>query len=410
MRILVITLLYAPDGGPSATLYQTLCEGLARRGHAVTMIAAVPHYPSGRVPPDFRGRWITRTVENSVTVIRVRLPSLNMARFSRRLIQFFVYQIGAAVAGWRGRYDAAILGNPALEIYLPALVHVGLRRIPALYSIHDVYPDVGVALGIFRNRLVRGMVGALEKHLYHLSKGIRLTSESFAPPLLRAGIPQVKMSLIYDWVDTEALQPRPRQNDFSAEHGLNDSFVALYAGNIGLSQRLETILAAAVLLPAVQFVFVGEGTGRDSLQRAAAGLPNVRILPFQPRERLPEVLATADVHLISLKAGLESGSLPSKTYSAFASGRPLLAIMAAGAAWGVIERAGAGVRCDPDDAPCLAAQLEALRADPLRRADMGRAGRAAAEKYHSAAAAVVAFEAALQRIILSRLRRGEGDL
>lgn len=403
MQILVMALLYAPDGGPSAPLYQMLCEHLAQRGHKVTMIAAVPHYPSGVVPPAFRRGWITTAHENGVRVIRVRVPSVDRSRLARRLLQFSAYQVGAAVAGLGCRFEVAIVGNPALEVFLPFLIHVFLRHKPALYSIHDVYPEVGVQLGVFRKRWIIRLVGMLERFCYRHSRLIRLSSPDFEKALSKLALPSQKLTLIYDWVDTDHIRPLPRRNAFSAEHGLDDSWVMLYAGNMGLSQGLETLLEAAALLrkePGFRLVLVGEGTGRELLQARAAELKlaNVTILPFQPRARLPEVLASGDALVVSLKPGVEMASIPSKTWSILAAGRPIIAIMGKGTLASLITQSGAGVQVTPGDPAALVEAARALRADPESSARQGVQGRAWVETYHTPQAAARAFERCLLQI------------
>ena len=220
MKLLVITTYYLPDGGPSAPLYAMLCEALVRRGHNVTVIAAVPHYPSGRVPANFRGWRVQRNMQKGVEVIRVPVPSLQRANLVLRMMQFLCFQVGAALIGLREGYDVLLVSNPALEAGLPFAVLAVLRRKPAIFSVHDVYPQAGVALGIFRHRVVIAMVAALERFCLNYAGRVRILSESFAAGLKALGTPENKLALIYDWVDTDLIQPLPRQNHFSHEHDL----------------------------------------------------------------------------------------------------------------------------------------------------------------------------------------------
>lgn len=367
------------------------------------MIAAVPHYPSGAVPPAFRHGWITTTHENGVRVIRVRVPSVDRIRLGWRLMQFSAYQLGATIAAWGCRFEVAIIGNPALEVFLPFLIHIFLRQKPALYSIHDVYPEVGVQLGVFRRRWIISLVGMLERFCYRHSRLIRLSSPDFEKALSKVALPPQNLTLIYDWVDTDHIRPLPRHNAFSAEHGLDDSWVMLYAGNMGLSQGLENLLEAAALLreePGFRLVLVGEGAGQALLQARAAqlNLSNVTFLPFQPRARLPEVLASGDALVVSLKPGLEMASIPSKTWSILAAGRPIVAIMGDGALASLVIESGAGVQVPPGDPAALAEAVQTLRADPESAARQGAQGRAYVEAYHTPQAAARTFERCLLQI------------
>jgi colanic acid biosynthesis glycosyl transferase WcaI len=398
MRILVVTPYYQPDGGPSAPLFAMLCEQLVRRAHDVTVVAAVPHYPSGHVPPAYRHRRAWREMRNGVRILRVPVPSLDRSRLALRLVQFLSFQLGASRAGRECAYDVLLVTNPAIHAGLPFASLGPWRHKPAVFSVHDVYPDAGVDLGIFRYRAVIAAVAGLERYCLDRAASVRILSESFAAPLERLGVPRSKMVLIYDWVDTDLIRPMPRHNAFSHEHGLDDRYVVLYAGNIGLSQGLENILTAAGSLAAdgdIQFVFVGDGASLPYLRAQAneAGLSNILFLPFQPREFLPEVLATADVSLVSLQRGAAVRSLPSKTFSILASGRPLVASLDEGSdSWNLIQRARAGICVPPESPAQLVEAILALKHDVALAEQMGHSGRDYALRHHSPEAAAARFE------------------
>jgi colanic acid biosynthesis glycosyl transferase WcaI len=401
MRILMIAPHYAPDLGPSAPLFTTLCEGLVKRGHEVTALTTVPHYPSGQVSAAFRGKWIRRSKENGVQVIRVWLPSVKRANFAMRLLQFLCYQVEAVPAGLGLKYDAVIVANPALWVWLPFVFFVSLKRKPALFSVHDVYPDVGVTLGVFRNKYVVTTVASLERYCLNHSRVVRILSESFRPGLRNLGVPDAKMALVYDWVDTDLIQPLPRDNRFAQEHDLVDRFIVLYAGNIGLSQGLEDVLAAAQQISNqhdIHFLFIGDGPAREHLLALteAHGQVNVQILPFQPRDRLPEVLASADVSLVTLRRGIGAASLPSKTFSILASGRPVIAsVDEQSETWNLVQKAEAGLCVEPENPAALVKAILALKADRELRERLGRNGRIWAERKHSPQSAAEQVEGLL---------------
>ena len=389
MKILVIGTLYEPDLGPSAPLYSMLCKGLVQRGHKVIVLTTVPHYPSGQVPTAFRGKWIWRSSEHGVDIIRVGLPSVNRAHLAKRLLQFFIYQLGATIAGIGIKYDVVLVANPSLSVWLPFFWFVVLRKKPAIYSVHDVYPDVGIKLGIFKNKFLISLVTAIERFCLKHAKLVRILSESFIPEMLNLGVPESKIRLIYDWVDTTLIVPLPRESNFSTEYGLNDRFVILYAGNIGLSQGLEHILTSAQFLSDqtdILFLFVGDGAGKDSLQIDASKrqLLNVQFIPFQPRERLPEVLACGDVSLVILRQGISTASLPSKTYSIMASGRPILAsVDEESELFRLIKHAEAGLCIPPENPEKLVDAIRTLKQDKVLCKRLGDNGRNWVEQNHS---------------------------
>lgn len=411
MRILVFGTLYEPDMGPSAPLFASLCKELVRSGHQVTAIVPVPHYPSGRVSQSFRGRLFWTSIEEGVKVIRVGLPSVDRMRLPLRLLQFVCYQLGTAWASLWQPYDVVLAGSPALSGWLPFMVAVVLRRKPAVYSVQDLYPDVGIALGLFRNKYVIAAISALEKFCLHHATIVQTISNSFLPGLHRLGVPDSKISLVYNWVDTEFVFPLPRLNEFSREHALDDRFVVLYAGNMGPSQGLESVLAAAENLSAekdIFFVLVGDGSAKKALMKDAQdrSLVNVLFLPFQPRELLPDVMASANVSLVPLRKGIELGSLPSKLFTVLASGRPLLAcVEKESEMWRLVERANAGLHVPPEDPIALSQAILTLRNDRKLCDQLGQNARIWAERNHSPKVAKAKFEQLLSDAIQSKVRK-----
>jgi colanic acid biosynthesis glycosyl transferase WcaI len=398
MNVLIMGANYEPDLGPSAPLFTMLSEGLVQRGHHVTVITMVPHYPSGRVSPAFRGKWIWRSSENGVEVIRIGLPSVKREHLAQRLLQFICYQLGATFAGIGQHYDVVIAASSALSVWLPFFGLGVLKHKPVVYSVYDVYPDVGIKLGIFKHKPVISAVTSLERSCLTNSTIVHIISDSFRPGLHALGVPDSKMVLIYPWVDTGLIVPLPKLNSFAQVINRDDQFVVEYAGNIGLSQGLENILTSAEILSDqkdIQFLFVGDGAGKEVLQSQSEQrqLKNVQFVPFQPREKLPEVLACADVSLVILRRGIGSDSLPSKTFSIMASGRPILiSVDEESETYKLVKRADAGLCVQPEDPSKLAEAILVLKHDKALCERLGHNGRIWAEQHHSPQYAAEQFE------------------
>jgi colanic acid biosynthesis glycosyl transferase WcaI len=285
VRILLVSPYYAPDLAPDASLFEMLLSDLARKGHQVSVICAVPHYPTGRVAESFRGRLIQREIRDAVDVTRVWIPSLNRARFSQRIIAILCYQFLAALLMLGRRFDVMFTINPAFESALPLFVAGTIRRKPVIYAAWDIYPDVGIRLGIFRHRPVIDAVSAIENYCYRHSAFVHALSQQHRKLLADRGVPIAKLAMIPLWVDTEFIHPIPRRNQFSAGHNLDDSFVVLYAGNFGKTHGVENLLETARLLssePQIRFLLVGAGEAHSDLQRAfeSAGPTNAQFLKF----------------------------------------------------------------------------------------------------------------------------------
>ena len=184
----------------------------------------------------------------------------------------------------------------------------------------------------------------------------------------------------------------------------------MYAGNVGFSQSLDLVIDAArefrARRPDVVFVINGGGSARPDLERAAVGLDNLRFIDMQPIERLPEVLAAADIHVVPLRTGLAWSSVPSKLYSILAAGRPLVASVDQGTEVArTVERAGAGLTVPPDDPASFRAALDRLLDDPASRERMGASGRIFVEGWASPAAVAAQYEELFGELVAGRSGR-----
>jgi colanic acid biosynthesis glycosyl transferase WcaI len=397
-RILVVTPYYYPDMGPSVPLITMLSEDLVSFGHSVTVLATVPHFPSGKVDKRYnKGLWSWDEREG-VRICRIRIPSGDRSNMWHRMIVFGVYQILASIMGLLLDYELVVITNPALETGLPFGILAWLRRKPAIYCVWDLYPEVGVRLGVFKNTGVIRIVKMLEDFCLRNAQAIHALSENFIPNLQERISLNTKIFVVLPWLDINFIHPLDRRNLFSNQYGLNDKFVILYAGNLGLSQGLDKVLQAAKQIEEmknIQFIFVGDGPNREKLIELTTQLKlmNVCFIPFQPRERLPEVLATADIALVSLDAEIETASIPSKTFPILASGRPILVIVEDKSdLQKIIQESGAGVCIPPGNVEKMVSTIHMLYNDRERLRDMGIQARKFAIVHHSRINAAYKFD------------------
>jgi colanic acid biosynthesis glycosyl transferase WcaI len=209
-----------------------------------------------------------------------------------------------------------------------------------------------------------------------------------------------KVVVIPNFVDTDEITPGDRHTAYRRELGIGDEPVVLYAGNVGFSQSLELVIAAARAIPEATFVVNGDGSARATVEAQAAGIANLRIVGYQPPERLAEVLASGDVHVVPLRRGLGRVSVPSKTYSILAAGRCLVAAIDAGTEVPrILDESGAGITVEPDEPAAFIDAVRALVADPQRRVAMGERGRRWVEAAASPAAVAERYERLVERLL-----------
>ena len=384
MRVVVLCPHFAPDTAPTGEVMTGIVDELARLGATVHVVTALPWYRKHSVEEGWGGRLFRREKTEFGSVIRVHpFPGRDKRSLVRRAFGFAVFSVvsglAALFAGGIHRRPAAILAmSPPLTLGPTGWVVGLVRRAPLVFNIQDVFPDAAVKTGAITNRTVIALASRLERFSYARSRAVVALSDDLATNIAAKLAPSKRdrVRVIPNFVDTERIAPSDRITAYRRELSLGDGPVVMYAGNVGFSQSLGLVLAAARRMPGVLFVVNGEGSARAELEREASDLPNVRFADYQPRERLAEVLASGDIHLVPLRAGLGTVSVPSKTYSILAAGRPVLAAVDAGTEVPrILAASGAGVVVPPDDPEAFVEALERMLADRRSTDEMGRAGR-----------------------------------
>jgi len=391
MRILIYSYNYHPEPIGIAPLMTELAEGLVKRGHQVRVVTAMPNYPQRQIYEDYRGKWYLNESKNGVQIQRSYVwirPQPNLLDRVLLEVSFVVNSFIPALFGWRP--DVILFTSPSLPACLPAALLGWLRDCPVVLNLQDILPEAAIHVGLIRNKFMIRAFAALEKFAYHTATKISVIADGFVENLLSKGVPASKIIQIPNWVDINFIRPLPKEdNAFRTEHQLNGKFVALYSGNIALTQGLETVIKAAVLCreyPDITFVIVGEPKGLQRLQQKCTelGADNVLLLPFQPREHLPEMLAAADVGLVVQKQNVVSFNMPSKIQVLLASGRAILAsVPANGTAAKALRQSGGGVIVPPEDPKSLAAAVLDLYQNRAKTETLGYKSRKYATEHYA---------------------------
>ena len=382
--IVVLCPHFAPDTAPTGEVFTRIVAGFADAGETVHVVTALPWYRAHAIEPGWGGRLVRREETTWGSIVRVHpFPGRDKSNLFRRAVGFGLFSIVAGVCtlfagGLRRRPDAVISMSPPLTLGLTGWLAARLRRSRAVFNIQDVFPDAAVETGAITNRRLISLARRLERISYERSDAVVVLSEDLRANVAAKVAPRHrgKVVVIPNFVDSSTIVPAARATPLRRELGIGDETVVMYAGNVGFSQSLPMLVEAARRIPAAVFVVNGDGAARASLEAAAVGIPNIRFSGYQPRERVPEVLATADIHVVPLRAGLGAVSVPSKTYSILAAGRCVVAAIDPGTeVVRILAASGAGVAVPPDDVDSFVAAIEGLVADPSRRSTMGEAGR-----------------------------------
>jgi len=400
LNLLVLCPHYAPDTAPTGEVMTSIVTELAARGHRLHIVTSLPWYQHHRVEPEWAGRPVRGEEHPWGRVTRVHPFPTDKRHIWARAAAFagFTALAGTAAAASSGPVDGVLAMSPPLTLGFAGWAVARLRRVPFVFNIQDVFPDAAVETGAITNPAVIGAASALERFTYRRADAVTVLSDDLRDNVAAklAGHGPERVKVIPNFVDIERIRPERRDNRYRAEHGLTGKRVVMYAGNVGFSQSLELVLEAARSLahvPDLVFVINGGGSGRAGLQQQAAGLGNVAFIDAQPRERLSELLAAADVHVVPLRQGLARSSVPSKMYSILAAGRPIVASVDPGTeVANVVERAGAGIAVPPDDPAAFTEALVSVLADPATADAMGAAGRRFVEGWASPAAVAERYE------------------
>ena len=379
MRILLLNEYFPPDTSATAKMATAVVDALAEQ-HEVTVICGRPSYdPSERHP-----RYLLRREgRGNVTVERVGSTTYSRHRMKQRLVNYLSYVALAVPRALMVRADVVLaMTDPPFEGIVGAFVAM-LKRRPFVYNIRDLYPEMAVAGNIVKP--ARWLQFWEKLHRWALRRATRVIvlGEDTRERILAKGIAPERVVVIRDGAKLPSSAP-DREHPVAREVRSGYPFVVLHAGNLGHYGAWNTVVEAArnVNGDGVGYVLVGDGAMRAQIEASAEGSKAIRFQAFRPAEQVPYVLAAGDMHLITIRRGLEGVVVPSKLYPILAAGRPVLALAPEESDVArIIRRSGCGVVADPDDPAALTRIAKELARDPKRIDRMSACARAVASEF-----------------------------
>ena len=313
--------VYPPVGGATGELLKELAEGLVGDGARVVVLTSREMGSGGHRPP-----LQNREAVNGVEVIRVGSARFTRASHGRRAWSYLTLYPQLMWQVWKlGRVDAVVsMTDPPLQVAAVTLASCRAKR--RIHWAQDVYPELAEELGVIRRRgLVAQVLRAISTWALRKQDEIVVLGRCMRDRLISRRIDASKIDIIPNWTSL-AKPSADKVAAMRAKLGWNGQCIALYSGNIGLAHDFDTLVEAAKMLEGskVRLVFAGEGPSLAELERGCAELSHVSFLPSQPKESLSEFLAAADVHLVSVREGLQGLVVPSKAYGSFALGTPIV--------------------------------------------------------------------------------------
>jgi glycosyltransferase involved in cell wall biosynthesis len=409
--VVVVGINYAPEPTGIAPYTTQMAEHLALSARSVTVLTGVPHYPTWRVPVDYR--WRLRVSDPP--------PSAGPGNLVVRRLRHYVPR--KQTAARRATYEATFLAQacatrvaaaPSVVVAVTpslggAVAGVRLARrhgSKLVVVVQDLMAKAASQSGIKGGGRVSSATGALEAFALRRADRVLIVSESFRSQLLEFGVSDSKIRLWPNWAHispSDLDRVEARRSLGWAE----DAFTIVHTGNMGLKQNLGNVVEAARMLagePDLRFVFVGDGSQRREIEAQAKGLANVYFVDPLTHDEYPKSLAAADLLVLNEKPGVSEMSLPSKLTSYLSAGRPVVAAVEPDGASAVelARTGGSALRVDPGRPEALAAAVRELRNDLPRCGVMGRAGREYCATQLGRAAATRSLDVIMDELLSER--------
>ncbi len=413
MRILIYGLNFAPEVTGIGKFSGEMAAWFTNHGHEVRAVTAPPYYPEWHVGEEYSTWRYRREADGPVRVLRCPLwvPAeqtgrhrvVHLASFALSSLPVVLYQSLV----WRPDVVGVVV--PTLFSAPAAWLAARLGGAFAWLHVHDFEIDAAFRLNLLRGSGVRRLVTGLERWLMGRFDLVSTISPRMRERLEGKGVQAERTALFPNWTDANAIHPLDRTSPLRDELGIGaDDIVALYAGNMGEKQGLQTIIEMARCIQdhtEIVVVLSGEGAARARLVDSARGLANVRFLGLYPVDRLNELLNMADIHLLPQRPEAADLLMPSKLGGMLASGRPVVAGAREGTQVAEMVKE-CGVVVPPDEPNAVAEAVLCLAADPDARRVLGRKAREQALAEWDSEGILERFEADLA-VRVSRKRGGK---
>lgn len=381
MKILFFTHYFPPEVNAPANRTHEHCRRWVQDGHDVTVITGVPNHPRGVVFDGYENRWIQEETIDGIRVIRTWMYVTPNSGFAKRVLNYLGFALTAVLASFRAeRPDVVIATSPQFFVGVAGAIVAKWKRRPFVLEIRDLWPKSIVELGQLSPGPILSALEALEKWLYRSAAGVVVNTRTFREHVRERGVPDDRIELIYNGIDPALFKPRPPNRALLADHGLDGYFTVAYVGTLGLAHGLTLLIDVAERMKerrAVRFVLIGDGADRAKLEDEIArrGLDNVVMLGLQPRDAMPDWIASIDLLLVMLRdLPVFETVIPSKIFEFLAQERPVV-LAARGEIRRMMEEAQGALVIDPEDEDQMVAAIERVMDEPEEARRLAEAGR-----------------------------------
>jgi glycosyltransferase involved in cell wall biosynthesis len=366
-----------------------------------TIVASTLSYHTGQeVQPED-----DNDLEQEINIIRAYTLPVTHRSFVWRVIAFFSFMISSVWASRKAKDVDLVMGTtPPIFQSVSAWFISFVRRKPFLLEVRDLWPEFAIDMGVLTNPLLIRLSRLLESFLYNRANHILVNSPAYRDYMLNRGIPEDKVTLIPNGVDSQMFDLAADGIPIRRQYGLQNKFVIAYTGALGLANDIGTILQTAQRLqdkPQIHFLLVGDGKERANLEAIAEeyNLKNVTFTGALQKADIPDILAASDVCIATLmNIPMFKTTYPNKVFDYMAAGKPTL-LGIDGVIRDVVEAAGGGIFIPPGDDEAMASAILQLYKDRSRSAEMGRSAREYVETYFDRHKHADQFAELLEKVI-----------
>ena len=400
-NLLIYAHYYVPDTASTGQILRELAEGMLDKFH-ITVICVVPSY-LGTIEEKYKTKKYYPETINGVKVLRIRVPEFSKTNKVSRVKNILSYFFGAMAATMKvGKQDYVFsISQPPILGGLLGVWGKWMKHAKYIYNIQDFNPEQVLAVGYSKSKLITNAMMWFDKFSCKRSDLIITVGRDLVQTVHNRfqGKKVPKTVMINNWIDEKEIYPldenHPRVQEFKKKYGLEDKFVIMYSGNIGLYYDLENLMKVIEKFKPgtktddgreVVFAFVGAGSVLDKLvaYQEEKQMENVVFIPYQDKADLIYSLNAGDVHWCVNAKGIKGVSCPSKAYGIMAAGKAILGVLETGTeVRGLIEESVCGKCCEPGEYVQVAEQIQWFieRAVTDEVKEMGLRGRAYLEKH-----------------------------
>jgi len=380
MKILLVTQHFPPERGAVRRLFE-FANHFKDNGHEITVLTAIPNYPDGIVPENYRKRFYHHEIVNGIDIRRSYVLPASNAQPKKRMLGFLTFLASSVINSFRikGDFDLILASSPPVTSAVTGFILSRLRRTKYILEIRDIQPESGEQFGNLKKSNFTSAIKKVMRYLYRKADHIVCATSGIENIIHGEGIPRRKLTTVKSGVGNDFINSH--SNGIRKKHGWEDKFLVLFSGTLGWVRPLESIVESARLLADdnhYHFVFVGDGQKRSSLEALAKqyNLKNISFVGLQPLEQIPYYLKAGDVLVECLKdVPVAKAALPSKIFEYMAAGRPIAFGLTDGETSKLLSRAGGALTFSSGKPEQLAKIIQDIRD---RRIDGDHLGK----KYH----------------------------